>query len=177
LYHVLVCPNANNLTRASCITASNTIQLSVHPLPTVKIQSNGPIRAAITLNLTSTVNGGVTGHYTYSWTGANGFTSSSANPSIANATVAASGNYQLTLTDNYGCSNTAQVNATVNPLPVVNSITGNNGACAGTTEQLSNSAPGGVWSSSNTGVATIDKTGKVTAMAAGNTTISYTVTN
>ncbi|MGC8751321.1 Ig-like domain-containing protein, partial [Hydrotalea sp.] len=177
LYRVLVGPNANSLSSTSCITASNSIQLSVHPVPTVTVQSNGPICAGNTLNLTSTVNGGVAGNYTYSWSGANGFTSSAANPSIANATVAVSGNYQLTLTDNFGCSNTAQTNATVNPLPVVNPITGNDGACSGTTEQLSNSTPGGIWSSSNTSVATIDNTGKVTAIAAGNTTISYTVSN
>ncbi|MBY0348053.1 MAG: Ig-like domain-containing protein, partial [Hydrotalea flava] len=200
LYRVLVGPNAASLNSASCITASNSIQLSVHPIPIVSVQSNSPLCAGGTLFLSSTVNGNNnfvnnskknnndnddndksknnhSNTYSYQWNGPNGFTSTLANPSIANVTTAASGSYLLTLTDNYGCSNTAQTSVTVNPLPVIAPITGDSGTCAGSTVQLTTTTKGGVWSSSNTSVATIDTTGKVTAISAGTTTITYTMTN
>ncbi|WP_298300228.1 Ig-like domain-containing protein, partial [Hydrotalea sp.] len=177
LYRVLVGPNANSLSSATCITVSNSIQLFVHPLPTVSIQTNGPICAGNNLNFTSTVNGGAAGTYTYNWAGVNGFTATSATPSIANATTAATGSYQLTLTDNYGCSNAAQTNVTVNPLPVIAPITGDSGTCAGSTVQLASTTKGGVWSSGNTSVAIVDNNGKVTGISAGSTTITYTMTN
>jgi len=41
----------------------------------------------------------------YTWTGPNGFTSTEQNPIIENATAEMSGNYTLTVTDFYGCSN------------------------------------------------------------------------
>ncbi len=57
------------------------------------------------------------------------------------------------------------------------SISGANILCAGTTSQLTSNVSGGVWSSSNTGVATINASGLVSAVAAGTTTITYTITN
>jgi len=41
----------------------------------------------------------------YTWTGPNGFTSTEQNPIIENTTAEMSGNYTLTVTDFYGCSN------------------------------------------------------------------------
>src|SRR5208283_3915541 len=70
--------------------------------------NNGPILAGATLNLTaSTVSGA-----TYSWTGPNGFTSTSQNPSIVNATTSASGTYSVTATVG-GCTSTAGTTAVV----------------------------------------------------------------
>jgi hypothetical protein len=69
-----------------------------------------------------------------------------------------------------GCFSTAVV--TVNPLPAA--ITGTNSFCAGNTSAFSTLTVGGVWSSSNTGVATINSsTGLVYGVASGNATISY----
>eukprot|EP01041_Mallomonas_annulata_P005482 gene5482-11029_t len=65
----------------------------------------------------------------------------------------------------------------VNPLPVAGTITGASSVNAGATITLSNTITGGVWSSSNTSVATIGSTGIVTGIAGGTTTISYTVSN
>lgn len=45
--------------------------------------------------------------------------------------------------------------------------------CAGSTSQLSYSGTGGTWSSSNTGVATVNSTGLVTGVSAGSSTVSY----
>ncbi|MBS1627330.1 MAG: PKD domain-containing protein [Bacteroidetes bacterium] len=62
-------------------------------------------------------------------------------------------------------------------LPVVANITGTNTVCKNATTQLSNSTQNGVWSSSNTNIATVSNTGLVSGVAAGNATISYAVTN
>jgi hypothetical protein len=49
--------------------------------------------------------------------------------------------------------------------------------CIGNTYQFYNSVPGGTWSSSNTGVATIDATGKVSIKKTGDVTFTYTYVN
>lgn len=55
---------------------------------------------------------------TYSWTGPNGFTSSSQNVTVTtNAAAANAGTYTLTVTSASGCATTQVVTAVVNPLP------------------------------------------------------------
>jgi hypothetical protein len=71
----------------------------------------------------------------------------------------------------------AEVVATVNEYPAVSSITGTSTITVPQTTQLSCSTPGGIWSSSNTGVATVSGTGMVTAVSEGSVTISYSVTS
>jgi uncharacterized protein YjdB len=69
-----------------------------------------------------------------------------------------------------GCA--VATTATVNPLP--SAITGATAVCAGSAIAMSDATPGGVWSSSNTAVATVSATGIVTGVAAGTTNILYT---
>ncbi len=70
-----------------------------------------------------------------------------------------------------GCPQTATI--TVNPL--TSPILGNTNICLGLTSALSDATHGGIWSSSNTSVATIDPVnGLVTTVGVGNTTIVYT---
>jgi hypothetical protein len=84
------------------------------PPPAPTAGNNGPVCEGQTLNLTaSTVSGAA-----YSWTGPNGFTSTQQNPSIPNATPAASGTYSVTATVNGCASTTGTTSATVNPIPV-----------------------------------------------------------
>jgi len=61
-------------------------------------------------------------------------------------------------------------------LPYAGSISGLTSVCAGSSITLSESAPGGSWSSSNASVATVSG-GAVAGVAAGAVTISYSVTN
>jgi trimeric autotransporter adhesin len=93
---------------SNCLTAA---RLTTPAAPTAG--NNGPVCAGSTLNLTaSTVTGA-----TYAWTGPNGFTSSAQNPSIAAATVAASGTYSVTATVG-GCTSPAgTTTATVTAVP------------------------------------------------------------
>jgi trimeric autotransporter adhesin len=66
---------------------------------------------------------------------------------------------------------------TVNAIPVAAPITGTTTICNGSTTQLASLTPGGIWTSSDEAVATIDANGLVTSVAAGTTTISYEITN
>jgi hypothetical protein len=98
---------------------AGTTAATVNPIPAAPtVGNNGPILAGNALNLTaSTVSGG-----TYNWTGPNGFTSTDQNPSIANATTAATGSYSVTVTVN-GCASAAgSTTALVTALPQITSI-------------------------------------------------------
>jgi hypothetical protein len=95
---------ASNVTTGCTATMNGSATVTVNPLPSTPTASNnGPIIEGNTLNLTaSTVN-----NATYSWTGPNGFASANQNPSISNATAAASGTYLVTVTDSNGCTSAA----------------------------------------------------------------------
>ncbi len=69
------------------------------------------------------------------------------------------------------------ITITITPL-LLQPITGPEGTlCIGQTLTLANDSIGGTWTSSTTGVATVDASGLVTGLAAGTTTITYTVDN
>jgi hypothetical protein len=106
----------------------------------------------------------------YLWTPGNATTQS--------LTVTSSGTYSVTATNPASCSATSNpVTFTVTPLPAVAAITGTNAVCVGSTTQLNNTTPGGVWSSNLGSIASVDNTGKVTGVSTGIATISYNVTN
>ena len=98
----------------------------------------------------------------------------------ANGTVTAiSGG---TVTISYALSATcadgpAYKTITVNPLPNAGTISGSSVGCVGGTIALSASAAGGVWSSSNAGIANVNSVGVVTGVSAGSAMITYTSTN
>ncbi len=71
----------------------------------------------------------------------------------------------------------ATATVTVNPLPVVSSISGPSVVCALASMTLSDSVAGGAWSSSDMTIATAGSTGVITGLAPGVDTIRYTVTN
>jgi large repetitive protein len=110
-------------------TSTNETVVVVNATPTATASSNSPICAGDTLNLSSG------GGDTYHWSGPNTFSSSSQNPVIMNATTAASGNYIVTVTNANGCTATAQVSVTVNPLPAA-TASSNTPVCFGHTLNL-----------------------------------------
>jgi uncharacterized protein YjdB len=63
----------------------------------------------------------------------------------------------------------------VSPCSDPAAITGTSAFCAGSTTSLSDATSGGVWSSGNTSVATVDSGGVVTGVYGGTAVISYTV--
>ncbi len=60
---------------------------------------------------------------------------------------------------------------------LVDSIVGANSLCLGDSVNLSNSTPGGIWTSNDTSVATINHVGICTSLNAGSTVIKYILTD
>ena len=154
-----------------CIGLLNTITITVNPLPVVSsITGTLPVCINNTITLSDATAGGV-------W--------SSLDPAIATVNAAGvvtgvsagSATINYTFTNANGCSNTVSTIVTVNAPPTVAPITGNFNLCTSTDSQLSDVTPGGIWSSGNTGVATVDATGLVSGIAPGTAIISYIVTN
>ncbi len=69
-----------------------------------------------------------------------------------------------------GCGTAASLAVTVNTS--ASAITGDSAVCAGSTDTLSESALGAVWSGGTAGVATVSSTGIVTGISAGTVTIT-----
>src|SRR6185436_3684510 len=132
--------------------------------------SNSPVCAGNTLNLTSS------GGTSYAWSGPNAFSSTLQNPSISNATTAATGTYTVTVTST-GCSSSTTTAATVNANPVA--AAGNNGPiCAGNTLNLTSS--GGTsyaWSGPNAFSSTLQNPSISNATTAATGTYTVTVTS
>jgi uncharacterized protein YjdB len=86
-------------------------------------------------------------------------------------TAIASGNANITYTVCGGAITSAVV--TVNQLPAA--MSGATAVCMSASATLSNATTGGSWATADAGIATIDASGVVTPVAAGNTTVSYTL--
>jgi len=154
-----------------CTSEPGTTTVVINAIPATPVPSNNsPLCAGGTLNLTtSDVTGGI-----FNWTGPDGFTSTQQNPSIANVTTAASGTYSVTVTVAGCTSNAGTTSVLINPLP--SAITGYNYTAAGSSTTLSNTSPGGSWSSSVPSVAEINpSSGEVRGMTAGTALITYTL--
>ena len=150
---------------AGCTATTAPITVNVLPAPVASISANGPTAFCAGGSVVLSANGA--GSYLWS----NGSTASS-------VAVNTSASMTYTVTDANGCSTTtAPTVVAVTPLPVVAAIAGANTVCQGTNTNFTNASVGGVWSSSNAAVASVDATGVVSGVTGGNATISYTVTN
>ena len=112
------------VTVGACASLAATTSVAVNPIPAAPVAgNNGPIFAGTTLTLSaSTVPGA-----SYNWTGPNGFTSTTQNPSIPAATTGAAGTYTVTANAG-GCSSAPSTTfVTVNPgLTVAIQLSGTN---------------------------------------------------
>ncbi|WP_116524338.1 LamG-like jellyroll fold domain-containing protein, partial [Seonamhaeicola aphaedonensis] len=112
----------NNIT--GCYNTDD-VTVTVNPLPTVSASNNGPFCIGDTINLNATfTSNGSNSASSWSWTGPNGFSSSSEDPSLT-AVLASDGIYTVSVTDNNGCVNTATTTVTVTPDPSISLNTGN----------------------------------------------------
>lgn len=160
--------NAGGCVSTTTVTLTNSG--TVPPAPTV----TSPV--VYCLNETATALT-ATGDNLLWFTGATGGTGSSIAPTPS-TTATGSTSYYVSQTVN-GCeSDRAEIVVNVRSLDVPG-ITGASAIClvGNNTITLNNSVAGGVWSSSNTGVAEIDNNGVVTSVGVGTTTIAYTVTD
>ncbi len=81
-----------------------------------------------------------------------------------------------TVTNSCGTA-TVKKTISVNPLPVAGAISGTGSVCVGATITLTDTSPGGIWSSLYTGIATVSAGGLVMGVSAGIDSIKYSVTN
>jgi gliding motility-associated-like protein len=109
---------------------------------------------------------------TYSWTGPNGFSSNTMNPTISNATTAMSGVYSMVITVGGQTSQPVTCTVLVNPNPTITISPTNPSACAGSSVVLTATCSTGIgwftWSNGSQG------TGPITVTPTATTT--YTVT-
>jgi hypothetical protein len=163
-------------TVSACTSSAGTTTATVNPVPAAPTASNnGPICAGATLNLTASTVAGAT----YSWTGPNGFTSTLQNPSIANATTAATGTYSVTATVSACTSSAGTTTATVNPVPAAPTASNNGPICAGATLNLTASTVAGAtysWTGPNGFTSTLQNPSIANATTAATGTYSVRVT-
>ena len=154
-----------------CVAAATTPD-TVNALPVVAaISGAGSVCVNSTATLADSTAGGV-------WMSSD-ITIATIDPSLGTVTGVAAGAATITytVTSPAGCVTFVTASETVNPLPTVTAIYGPANVCAGLSISLNDSTSGGVWSSSDITIATVNSTGVVTGVAFGNATISYTVTN
>ncbi len=117
------------LVSAGTCTANITAAVVINPSPVPTLSSNSPVCINKPINFSG--NGGVS----YSWSGPNGFTSASQNPTIVSASAANAGTYSLTITGANGCTGFSTTAVAINPLPVIAPLT-NPTVCLNTTINL-----------------------------------------
>jgi gliding motility-associated-like protein len=154
-----------NITIGPCSAHTSTI-VTVDVLPYAGVISGPPSLCATTAMLmTESVTGG-----TWSCTSGASISSGGLLTGLTAGTVTVS----YTYTNSCG-SDLATLVVTINTMPDSGTISGPNRVCVGSIITLSESSPGGVWSSSNPAVGSIASSGQVTGITAGTTTISYVV--
>ena len=171
-YTVVVTGGCSSLTSSAATVVVNTVTaINTQPLS----------YTGCAFTPTSISVGAVGTNLTYAWSvGTNGITgATNATYSLANPQTSNSGNYTVLVSGVCGTVTSNIALVTINPLPSPGIINGGvSGICVGSTETLTNNVSGGVWTSNNTSIATVNaSTGAVTGVSAGNVTITYTVTN
>lgn len=157
----------------SCGSAIGSTSVTVNANPaTPTAGSNSPLCEGSTLNLTAATISGAT----YSWTGPNGFSSSSQNPSVSNITTLDAGTYTVTATKN-GCTSTSTVTVTVGSIPSTPTAANNGPLCVGQPLNLTAATVSGVtysWTGPN-GYSSAQQNPTIASVAA-NQAGTYTVT-
>ena len=148
--------------------AGNTV--AAGSLPDAGVVSGGTaICAGTSTNLNNTVSGGV-------WSSGAASVATVSASGVVTGVAAGVATISYTVSNSCGSAN-ATGTIIVDPLPATAPVTGSTSVCLSATTILADVAAGGVWSSSNPSVASVDATGSVTGVAAGSAAISYTMTN
>lgn len=151
----------------SCGSAIATKTIDVLP-----VLLSGTISGATALCEGDSITLTTTGSLGGVWSASNG--SATVSAGMVTAIYAGIDTISYTVSNACGTSSATAV-ITINPLAVVGPITGASGLCVGAGIILSESAPGGVWSSTS-GSTSVDMMGVVTGIFPGPDSILYTVT-
>ncbi|MCB9185092.1 MAG: hypothetical protein H6591_14375, partial [Flavobacteriales bacterium] len=133
-YYFRLRTNCSFTTPPADVSYSNEILLTVYAIPTASATNNGPACAGGTVDLDGTTDIGTS----YTWSGPNGFASTSEDPSVSPIVAASAGIYTFTASAN-GCTSTpATTTVSVNPLIYSSGATASpTTICSGSTSNLS----------------------------------------
>ncbi len=115
------------------ISVDNFIDISIYNPGIVTATNNGPLCAGDTLKLQASINN--PSNVSYTWVGANSFTSSTQNPTKLNAGTADAGDYIVTASVG-GCSVKDTTTVVVHPIPAKPQAGSNTPVCPNTTLSL-----------------------------------------
>ncbi|MBL7929733.1 MAG: hypothetical protein JNL47_09740, partial [Bacteroidia bacterium] len=116
------------VTDAASCSATTTVNVGVSPLPAASASTNAPVCEGDALTVSSLPNGMLF----YEWSGPNGFSAFTQNPTVTGSAASVhAGTYTVTVTSSFLCSATANVNVVVNPRPVPFIINQINVSCNG----------------------------------------------
>jgi len=154
----------------------DNIEITVSYLLPPTVSSNSPVCSGnpITLSASSVLGA------TYSWTGPNGFVSSSRTPTISNAVLADTGIYSVTATSGGVTSNAGTIRIVVNTTPPAPTPTSNTPVCSGSTLNLMTAALSNTtynWTGPNSFSSSLQNPtiANVTTAAAGTYSLTLTV--
>ncbi|MBL7915561.1 MAG: proprotein convertase P-domain-containing protein [Bacteroidia bacterium] len=105
-----------------CAGSPATVTVTTLAPPVAVASSNTPVCEGSDLNLNAS------GGTSYAWTGPS-FTSSTQNPTISGASIAASGSYTVVVTNAFGCTDAETISVTVNDKPELSILTQTNVTC------------------------------------------------
>ena len=159
-----VAAGSANITYTSSTGCITTTSITVNALPGAI--GGGPLTVCqlLTTTLTDATGGGT-------------WSSSNTNANVVTGTGVVTGENAgtsvITYTSAAGCTATATVTVNVSP----SGIGGTASACAGNTSTLNDATGGGLWTSSNTGIATVGSISGIVQAggSAGSVTISYSI--
>jgi PKD repeat protein/uncharacterized protein YjdB len=164
--------SSGSLTGMATGTATVTYKLPTGCITTIPVTiNNSPVAitgpGAICTGTTYAFSDGVTGG---AWSSSNTAVAI-INPVSGDATGVSARVVTITYNLGSGCAASKTITVVTNP----SAISGKDNMCAGSMISLSDPTPGGLWSSSNTAVATVAGPGNVSGIAGGPVTISYTI--
>ena len=152
-----------------CGTSIDSYTVVINPLPAAGVISgSSAICVGALTTITATVSGGI-------WSLTN------TNASIGSVSGIALGNTEGLDTIRYSVTNVcgsavATMPVTINPFPSAGVISGPNNVCQGSTISLTETIPGGIWSSGSP-ITSVSATGVVTGITGGTDSVSYTISN
>ncbi len=159
------------VTNVSNCTASSSTTVTVNALPVLDtIIGNSSVCVASTVQLSNRTSGGV-------WSSFNNYVGSVSASGLFTGNAGGTTAVSYTFTNGQGCTSRTTTTFSVNNNPYVGSIVGSSTVCIGNIDTLRPGASNGIWSASNSRVATISSNGYVTGIAVGSDTIYYTLTN